>query len=126
MAYLVNFNTLRDKRGELTPIDGVLPFEIKRLYYIANITEGHDRGGHSHVITVEAIVCMAGSFTVYINNGREIQEYFLDTRSKCLIIEPYDWHKIHSFSPDALLMGISSTSYDHSDYIHEEPQLPQK
>jgi dTDP-4-dehydrorhamnose 3,5-epimerase-like enzyme len=123
MSYIINLKTFSDSRGNLTPVDGVLPFEVKRFYYINNVAESADRGGHAHRITVEAIFCINGSFTVTVNDGRKRTEYLLDTPSKCVIVEPYEWHHIHNFSPGAVLMGVSSTSYDHSDYIHEEPEL---
>jgi WxcM-like, C-terminal len=123
MAYLLNLRKFADQRGCLIPIDGDLPFDIKRLYYITDITESADRGGHSHMNTIEAVFCVAGSFTVYINNGKTRQEFFLNGPETCVIVEPYDWHKMYHFSPDAILMGVSSTHYDHSDYIHEEPKI---
>ena len=123
MAYLINLKTFRDQRGRLTPIDGVLPFDIKRLYYINEIADSADRGGHAHYLTIEAVFCVHGSFTVVINNGKIREEFFLNDPAQCLIVEPYDWHMMYNFSPGAILMGVSSTHYDHADYIHEEPKL---
>jgi len=123
MAYLLNLKTFSDERGRLTPIDKEIPFAIKRLYYINDITDEASRGGHSHIISVEAVFCVKGSFTVVINNGKTKEEFFLDAPNKCVIIEPYDWHMMKNFSPDAILMGVASTNYDTSDYIYEEPEL---
>jgi len=125
MAYMMSLKSFTDHRGRLTPIDGVLPFEIKRLYYISSITDSAERGGHAHYLTTEAVFCVNGSFTVVINNGKTIQEFFLNDHNQCLIIEPYDWHMMRNFSHGAILMGVSSTHYDHSDYIIEEPKIPQ-
>ena len=124
MAYLIQLPSFSDERGRLTPIDNVLPFDIKRLYYINNITYQANRGGHSHFKTIEALFCVNGSFTVVINNGKTREEFFLNDRSQCLVVEPLDYHMIHNFSPGAILMGVSSTHYDHSDYNHVEPTLP--
>ena len=125
MAYMLSLKTFTDERGRLTPVDGVLPFDIVRLYYIDEISNEAERGGHSHYITVEAIFCVYGSFNVMINNGKTKTEYFLNDRNQCLIVEPYDFHMIHNFSPGAILMGVSSTHYDHSDYNHIEPTIAQ-
>ena len=125
MAYIINLKVFTDQRGRLIPIDKVLPFDIKRLYYIKDITESAERGGHSHFVTVEAIFCAHGSFTVMINDGKSRKEYFLNDPSHCLIVEPNDWHVIYDFSKDAILMGVSSTHYDHADYHHEEPIIPE-
>ncbi len=123
MAYLINLKTFSDERGRLTPIDQEIPFAIKRLYYINDIADDANRGGHLHRVSVEAVFCVNGSFTVEVNNGKKKEEFFLDSPAKCVIIEPYDWHLMKDFSHDAILMGVASTHYDHSDYIHEEPEL---
>jgi hypothetical protein len=123
MAYLIDLKTFTDFRGQLTPIDGVLPFEIKRLYYINNITDDANRGGHLHYKSIEAIFCIQGSFTVFINNGQKKEEFFLSNPIECVIVEPMDWHMIHDFSPDAILMGVSSTHYDLADYNFQEPEI---
>jgi len=123
MAYLIQLKTFKDERGRLTPIDRVLPFDIKRLYYINDITDAANRGGHLHYETIEALFCVHGSFTVVINNGKTREEFFLSDPAECLIVEPLDWHMMYNFSPGAILMGVSSTHYDHSDYEHAEPQI---
>jgi dTDP-4-dehydrorhamnose 3,5-epimerase-like enzyme len=125
MAYMIKLKSFADNRGRLTPIDRVLPFDIMRLYYISGIMDSSERGGHAHYLTTEAIFCVNGSFTVVINNGRTREEFFLNDHNQCLIVEPYDWHMIYNFSQGAILMGVSSTHYDHSDYIYEEPKLEQ-
>ncbi len=123
MAYMIKLKSFSDGRGRLTPVDRVLPFDIKRLYYICSITESAERGGHSHRLTTEAIFCVNGSFTVVINNGKTREEFYLNDHTQCLIVEPYDWHMIYNFSMGAILMGVSSTNYDHSDYYLDEPKI---
>jgi dTDP-4-dehydrorhamnose 3,5-epimerase-like enzyme len=123
MAYLIELKSFTDIRGRLTVMDREIPFEFKRLYYINEVSEESERGGHAHHLTKEAIFCVQGSFTVVINNGKKRQEFFLDDYTKCLIVEPFDWHLVYNFSPGAILMGVSSTHYDHSDYYFEEPKI---
>ncbi len=118
MAYLINLNNYTDERGTLTVIDQVLPFEIKRSYYITGVNH-LTRGGHRHKVLVEAIICMCGSFNVGIDDGVKKQEILLDNPHKCLIVEVGEWHNFYNFSPGAILVSFASTNYDKSDYIHE-------
>ena len=120
---MLKLTSFYDERGRLTPVDGVLPFEIKRMYYISNVNNESERGGHSHILTVEALFCVSGSFSVVINNGKTKEEFYLNDHNHCLIIEPNDWHMMHNFSMGAILLGVSSTSFDKSDYIYEEPEI---
>lgn len=119
MAYFIDLKTITDHRGSLTVIEKVLPFSIKRVYYIYGVGK-EARAGHRHKETIQATICVHGSCMVYNNNGKEKTEYTLDNPSQCLILEPEDWHIMHDFSEDAVLLVISSNEYDPADYIYEE------
>jgi len=119
MAYIIDLKTFTDERGSLNSIDKVLPFDIKRIYYIYSVNQALNRGGHRHLETQEGLICMNGSYTVLIDNGKLRTEYFLNSPSQILIMEIGDWHVMYDFSPDAMLMGMASTNYDPSDYIYE-------
>ena len=118
MAKLIDLKTFTDKRGNLTVIEKVIPFDIKRVFYIYGVDDSV-RGGHRHKKTVQAAVCLAGKCTIKNQNGREEEIFELDNPSKCLLIAPEDWHIMYNFTPDAILMVFASEYYDASDYIHE-------
>ena len=47
---LLNIPKIEDPRGNLSVIENkVIPFEIKRVYYLYDIPSGAERGGHSHI-----------------------------------------------------------------------------
>ena len=118
MAYIIELDNYQDERGTLTVIDKVLPFEIKRSYYITGVNH-LSRGGHRHKELVEGIICMHGSFSVGIDDGVKKQEIILNSPHQCLIIEVGEWHNFYNFSDGAILVSLASTHYDHSDYIYE-------
>ncbi|KAB2907887.1 MAG: FdtA/QdtA family cupin domain-containing protein [Ignavibacteriales bacterium] len=120
MAYLIDLPTNSDERGSLTVIEKIVPFQIKRVYYIYNNTKNLPRARHRHKKTVQATICIKGSVDVYNNDGTTKLTFRLDSPSKCLILEPQDWHIMHNFSEDAILLVLASTEYDRDDYIHEE------
>jgi len=119
MAQLINLKTFVDKRGNLTVIEKVIPFEIKRIFYIYGV-DASVRGGHRHKTTMQAAICIKGSCIVSNNDGKEKRDYLLNTPSKCLIIMPDDYHTMHNFSEDAILMVLASTYFDQNDYIFED------
>jgi dTDP-4-dehydrorhamnose 3,5-epimerase-like enzyme len=118
MARLIDLKTFTDKRGNLTVIEKVVPFDIKRIFYIYGVDESK-RGGHRHHKTVQAAVCIKGSCTIYNNNGKTEETFKLDKPNKCLILEPNDWHTMNDFSADAILMVLASENFDEKDYIFE-------
>jgi dTDP-4-dehydrorhamnose 3,5-epimerase-like enzyme len=119
LAQLINLKTYCDQRGNLTVIEKVIPFAIKRIFYIYGV-DSSDRGKHRHKKTIQAAICIQGKCTIWNNNGKIKEEFVLDSPDKCLIIEPSDWHKMYNFSPDAILMVLASEYFDQNDYIFEE------
>ncbi len=118
MAELLTLKTFKDNRGALTVLDRVVPFEIKRLFYIYGVDESL-RGGHRHHSTRQAAICIQGSCIITNHNGEFEEEFNLDTPDKCLILEPKDWHVMHHFTPDAILLVLASTAFDPADYIFD-------
>lgn len=59
MAQIINLPTVRQSRGRLTIIEKVLPFEVKRVYYIYDVKGDEVRGGHRHKTNCQALVCIA-------------------------------------------------------------------
>ncbi len=117
MAKLLNIDTYTDSRGSLSVIEKVLPFEIKRTYVIYNIKG--QRGGHRHKKNIQALVCIKGSCTIANNDGQNEENFILNQPDQLLIIEPKDWHVMHSFSPEAILLVLASENYSLDDYIDE-------
>jgi len=121
MATLINLKSIRDDRGSLTVLDNLekcLPFPVKRIFYIQHAS-GSVRGGHRHFFTEHAVICLVGRCMVTIHNGKEEQEICLNSPDKCLIIDKNDWHTMHHFSSNAILLALASTIYDPSDYIYQ-------
>jgi hypothetical protein len=44
----------------------------------------------------------------------------LDSPTKCLLIQPEDWHEMYEFSNDAILMVLASENYSQEDYIYSK------
>ncbi|WP_027327694.1 sugar 3,4-ketoisomerase [Helicobacter pametensis] len=120
MAQLITLPTIRDSRGALSVIEKILPFEIKRVFYLYDITS--QRGGHAHHKTHLALIALGGQCQVTINSHGKISDFFLSSPSECLLLDPHDWHTMQDFSPNTTLLVLASEHYDPSDYIYEEPQ----
>jgi dTDP-4-dehydrorhamnose 3,5-epimerase-like enzyme len=121
MAKIIDLQTFTDKRGNLTVIEKIIPFDIKRIFYIYGVDDSR-RGGHRHHKTIQAAICIKGRCTIWSNDGTEVSEYLLDKPNKCLILEPKDWHEMYEFSQDAILMVLASEYFDSKDYIFDKYQ----
>ena len=112
---LLHLPTFTDPRGSLTVLENALPFQAVRTYWIYG-ADGQTRGGHRHTHTRQALVALAGSVSMYMNDGITEETIVLDHPSQCLLVEPKDWHTM-SFSESAVLLVMSSHRYDRSEYI---------
>jgi hypothetical protein len=121
MAEILNLKTFTDTRGNLTVIEKVIPFDIKRIFYIYGV-DSSVRGGHRHKETLQAAICIKGSCRIYNNNGKKEEYFDLDSPSKCLLLYPEDWHTMDRFTEDAILMVLASTHFHQDDYIFSKYQ----
>ncbi len=118
MASSIDLKTVTDMRGNLTVIEKIIPFEIKRIFYIYGVDDSI-RGGHRHHQTIQAAICIQGNCLISCDNGKEQSQYQLNKPSQCLILDPADYHTMSNFSKDAILMVLASTHFDANDYIYE-------
>jgi dTDP-4-dehydrorhamnose 3,5-epimerase-like enzyme len=121
MAQIYNLPRFIDQRGSLTVIDNmeeVFPFPVKRIFYINAATDAK-RGGHRHRITRQAVICIQGSCVVSNSDGKQREHFTLDNPGKYLILETSDWHIMHSFAINTILLVFASEPYDPQDYIYE-------
>ena len=120
MAQLITLKSFCDSRGSLTVIENVIPFIIKRIFYIYGVDDSV-RGKHRHLKTRQAAICLTGSCKIYSINETEEVVYNIDSPDKLLLIEPDDWHKMYEFSSNAILMILASEKYDPADYVYKLP-----
>jgi dTDP-4-dehydrorhamnose 3,5-epimerase-like enzyme len=119
MAYLKNLNTFNSEMGDLSVFENLIPGEIKRIFYISNVPKDAVRGKHRHHKTWQALICINGSCRVYVDDSVEENMYQLDSNSKCLIVEPKDWHFMDQFEENTILLVIANQYYDIQDYIDQ-------
>ena len=118
MANLISLKTFTDSRGNLTVIEKVVPFDIKRIFYIYGV-DSSVRGGHRHHKTMQAAICIKGKCNIWNDDNVSQEMFALDSPDKCLILKPEDWHQMLEFSEDAILMVLASEYFDSEDYIFE-------
>ena len=96
---------------------GIIPFDIKRIYYIYNVGTGLRRGFHAHKNLKQLIISVSGSCTIDLDNTFERKSYTLNEPNKGLLIEEPLWREMYNFSTDCILLILASEHYDTDDYI---------
>lgn len=120
-SFLIDFPKIEDARGNLTFVEeeNHIPFYIQRVYWIYDVPGGEKRGGHAFKEQEEVVIALSGSFDVIINNGREEQRYHLNRSYYGLFISCGLWRHMENFSTNSVVMVVSSTKFNESDYIRD-------
>ncbi|RYZ77839.1 MAG: WxcM-like domain-containing protein [Proteobacteria bacterium] len=110
-----------DERGCLVALESSthVPFKIERVYYIFETKPDVRRGAHAHRDLNQLAICVSGSCTFELSDGKEKSEVVLNSPTKALFIGNMIWREMHSFSEDCVLMVLASRKYDELDYIRD-------
>jgi len=112
---------IADPRGNLTFIEAKkhLPFEIKRIFYIYDIPTAESRGAHAHLYLHQCLICLSGSFDVYVDDGDDTRIIHLNRPWEILYIPPMIWAAETNFDPGSICLVLTSDFYKESDYLRD-------
>ena len=107
-------------RGKLSVIEkSIIPFEIKRVYYLYDVPSDAFRGGHAHKNLNQFMIALSGSFEVKIDDGSNNKKVMLNKPNKGLFIPSGIWREIDNFSAGAVCLVLASEFFDESDYFRD-------
>ena len=112
----------QDPDGRLAPIefDRDVPFEVKRMFYVFGVHNQNDRGKHSHYKTKQLLISVSGAVDVKCDDGMGgVGVWQLNQPWKALYIPEMIWDEQIYFDHEAVLLVLSNTNYDPSDYIED-------
>ena len=117
---LLDIPTINDARGNLAVIEkDILPYPIKRVYYLFDVPSNSFRGGHAHKEQLEFLIALSGSFTVTLDNGRSKKSFLLNKPNKGLLLPTGIWRELEDFSSGAICLVLSSGEFEEDDYIRD-------
>lgn len=118
---LYNMRTIFDEDGNITPIESNydLPFHIKRVFYVYGVEDQQVRGKHAHFKTKQLLICLNGEIEVICKDGLNEKKFLLNSKHQGLYIPEMIWDEQIYKQKDSLLLALSNTKYDPSDYIHD-------
>ena len=113
--------TFTEPDGKLIPIelDKDIPFEVKRMFYVYDVHAQNDRGKHSHHKTKQILIAVNGGVTVICDDGKKRRNYILNEPNKALYIPEMIWDEQVYHNESSVLLVLSNTYYDTSDYIED-------
>ena len=124
-AKLVLLPKILDKRGNLSVIESEnhIPFIIKRTYLIYDVPGGEVRGGHAFIEQKEMIVALSGSLDIIVFDGVKEEKFSLNRSYQGLYIPNGLWRHMENFATNTLVLVISNTLYNETDYNRNKKQF---
>jgi dTDP-4-dehydrorhamnose 3,5-epimerase-like enzyme len=117
---IIDIPKVHDERGSLAVIEKeLIPFKIKRVYYLYDVPTDSYRGGHAHKRQESLIIALSGSFEVIVDDGVEKKRIMLNKPTKGLYIPTNIWREIYNFSSGAVCLVLASTEFDEAEYIRD-------
>lgn len=115
----IKLKSFRDERGVLTPVElrDYVDWPVKRIYYLTDVTE--PRGGHAVRGEKKIYVCQKGTVKARFHDGEKWLDFEMQGPDDAILMTGMCFRDFYNFSPDAVLLAISSVNYDPNDYIYD-------
>lgn len=118
---VIELPKISDPRGNLTFLEGNnhIPFAIRRVFYLYDVPTGENRGAHAHIKLHQFLICLSGSFDVFLDDGLNKKTVHLNRPWKGLHVPPMVWAAEVNFDPGSVCLVLASDYFNESDYIRD-------
>ena len=107
-------------RGKLSVIEkNVIPFDIKRVYYLYDVPSDAYRGGHAHKKLLQFMIPLSGSFDIFLDDGNNKKKLMLNKPDKGLLIPNGIWREMDNYSSGSVCMVLASENFSEDDYLRD-------
>jgi len=110
-----------DMRGMLSvaEVGPDIPFEVKRFFAVYDVPSKEVRGERAHRTCEQFFICVRGSVSLVVDDGRQRAEVTLDNTGLGIHVRPMIWTVLYRHTTDAMVLTFASQHYDPSDYIRD-------
>ncbi len=115
----IKLKSFIDERGTLTPLEvrDYFDWPVERVYYLTDVSS--PRGGHAVKNEKKIYICQKGTIKARLHDGEKWHEFELNGPDDAILMESVCFRDFYKFSPDAVLLAISSVKYVPEDYIYD-------
>ncbi len=121
-CFLVDVKSVWEPDGRLLVVEGnsgTIPFDIKRIFWVRDVTKHAQRGQHATKKTKLVLIPVSGSCDVAVNDGFNETVYHMDDSSTGLYIDAMLWRTMKNFTPDCVMMAVCDRIYSPGDETFE-------
>jgi mannose-6-phosphate isomerase-like protein (cupin superfamily) len=121
-SYLIKIPLIAEgKRGNLSfcEVKKQIPFNIKRVYWIYDVSSKRSRGEHAHKKNEQVLFCLQGSIRLELDDGINRDNIVLNKPNIGIFLGRKLWVKMSNFEKNTVLLILSSEFYDEKEYIRD-------
>ena len=114
------------QRGHLVVVEGEqdIPFVVKRIFYMYGSDRDVVRGQHANRRSEFVLINVSGQSKIRVDDGLGNEAVFsLNRPHTGIYLPPMIWKDMYDFSPDSILLVLSSEHYDAEEYIRDHDEF---
>ena len=123
---MLTFPQHGDERGHLVVVEGEqdIPFVVKRIFYMYGSDRNVVRGQHANRRSEFVLINVSGQSKIRVDDGLGNEAVFsLNRPHTGIYLPPMVWKDMYDFSPDSILLVLSSEHYDAEEYIRDHDEF---
>ena len=123
---MLTFPQHGDERGHLVVVEGEqdIPFVVKRVFYMYGSDRNVVRGQHANRRSEFVLINVSGQSKIRVDDGLGNEAVFsLNRPHTGIYLPPMVWKDMYDFSPDSILLVLSSEHYDAEEYIRDHDEF---
>ena len=123
---MLTFSQHGDERGHLVVVEGEqdIPFVVKRIFYMYGSDRNVVRGQHANRRSEFVLINVSGQSKIRVDDGLGNEAVFsLNRPHTGIYLPPMVWKDMFDFSPDSILLVLSSEHYDAEEYIRDHDEF---
>lgn len=101
-----------------------IPFVVKRIFYMYGSDRDVVRGQHANRRSEFVLINVSGQSKIRVDDGLGNEAVFsLNRPHTGIYLPPMIWKDMYDFSPDSILLVLSSEHYDAEEYIRDHDEF---
>ena len=76
----------------------LIPFQVKRLYYVNKLMKGSIRGNHAHLKLEQFIFLLNGAITINLEDGIRKKSIYMEADNSGIYLSPMIWRYIRNYN----------------------------
>jgi hypothetical protein len=122
----INLKVILNKGVNIHVLEKIIPFDIKRIYFLTKFNKNKIRDGHCHKLLEQFYICIRGRIKIYIEGKNFKKIIILKGSDTGIYLKKLTWRSLKSLANNSILLVLASDVYKKTDYIRNYNEFKNK